>query len=177
MRRQFSSAVCVCLLTMACDRTPSLFVLPTARSGVSPTPSPTPDPAPAPPAPVPLPDVFAPFQSMEIAVGQTVNGRVPAPPTECVGFRGWPCHYFRFTAPSDGTLLVELTYKQDAQPAGQGVDVSIADPRGREAWADYFQPPVVRARASVTAGTVYQITLWYTFSGLEFELQTSLTPS
>ena len=82
---------------------------------------------------------------------------------------------FRLTAPSDGTMVVELNYKPNTQP-GQGVDVTIDDPLGRETWADYFQPPVVRARVSVTAGTVYQITLWYTFSGLEFELQTSLQP-
>ena len=120
-----------------------------------------------------MPRPFAPFEYTEITVGQPFTGLVAANPTECVGLGGWPCQYFRLTAPRDGTMVVELNYKPDTQPA-QGVDVSINDPLGRETWADYFQPPVVRARVSVTAGTVYQITLWYTFPGLEFELQTSL---
>ena len=164
MLKLFVSAFVLCLLTVACDKTTPLFVLPLAPTGGSSSP---------PPAPVPQPRPFAPFAYTEIAVGQAFNGQVNPDPPECVGLAGWPCQYFRMMASTDGTLVVELNYKPNTQP-GQGVDVSIDDPLGRATWADYFQPSVVRARVSVTAGTVYQITLWYTFSGLEFELETSL---
>jgi hypothetical protein len=166
MTKLLSSAVCLGLLTGACDKTTPLFVLPTARTGVSSTPA---------PAPAPQPRPFAPLEYTEIAVGQRFTGQVSAEPPECSGLPGWPCQYFRLTAPSDGTMVVELNYEPNTQPT-QGVDLSIFDPLGPETWADYFQPGIVRARASVTAGTVYQITLWYTFPGLKFELQASLPP-
>ena len=170
MTRLLSQAVCVCLLTVACEKATPDFVLPTAPSSA--TPAAAPAPAPAPP-----PGPFSPNEFTEITVGQPFTGQVPAEPPQCDGVPGWPCQYFRFTAPSDGTIVVELNYQPNTQPGGQGVDVSIYDLLGRrEAWADYFQPPVVRARLSVTAGNVYQISLWYTFPGLKFELQSSLQP-
>jgi hypothetical protein len=76
-------------------------------------------------------------------------------------------------------VTVELRYRPETQPTGffglQGVDVSVVDASGREVWADFFSPSgVTSARLDVTGGVIYQITLWYTYPMLEYELQTTL---
>ena len=135
----------------------------------APSPSPTPTPS------QPLPAV----EFREITIGQTVNGVVPPAVPECVGLPGWPCLYFRLVPPSDGRLTVELRYKPDTQPPGrgglQGLDVSVTSASGGEVWADVFNPDgVTSASLNVTADVIFQITLWYTFPGLQYELQTTL---
>ena len=114
----------------------------------------------------------------EIAVGQTVIGTVPELPTACVG-DPWPCVYFHVTAPTDGTLMVELSYKPETQPPGpfggqQTVDISIVDEFGHEVWADWSTATTTRARIAITAGRVYRLVLWYTYPRLEYELKTKL---
>ena len=77
-------------------------------------------------------------------VGERFIGRVSATPPDCLGFRDWPCQYLFLTAPADGMLTVELTYRQEQQP-GQGVDVTIVTSKGAEIWADR-SAPATRAR-------------------------------
>ena len=107
-----------------------------------------------------------------------MNGVVPASPQGCVEYPERPCVYFHLTAPTDGTLTVELNYNPETQPPGrlgyQGVDVSIVDEFGREAWADSFTTTMTRVRTSATAGRVYRIVLWYAYADLEYELTTRL---
>jgi hypothetical protein len=168
MRVLLWSAGCCSLLMTACNEPERSFRFPTGPTSTL-TATPTP-----PVAPPPRPQV----EFLTITVGETVSRRIDVPP-ECLGLAGWPCQYFRLTAPSDGRLTVELTYKPDTQPLGifpgpQGVDVSVAGPPAGEVWAQYFTATVTRATLPVTAGTVYEITLWYTFANLEYELHASL---
>jgi hypothetical protein len=79
---------------------------------------------------------------------------------------------------------VELTYKPETQPPGwhsryQPVDISVRDESGREreVGPDFVTPTVTRAALTVRAGRVYRIILWYSFSGLEYELHTTLGSS
>lgn len=156
-------------MTAACDGDASRrFILPTASTPV-PTSVPTePLPRPAPPR-RPLAEDYT-----SITVGEPVR-RVIEDPPECLEEPGWPCQYFRLVAPENGILTVELTYQPASQP-GQGVDLTVDDTVGRRTWAQYFAPPTVRVTAPVEADQLYQITLWYTFAKLDFELQTSLQP-
>jgi AMP-binding enzyme C-terminal domain len=174
--RSMCSCLGAALLLVACGGRERSFVLPTA-----PTSTVDPSPTPQPPAPIPptSPRPRAPTESdvNEISVGETFQARVSAEPPECVREPGWPCQYFRLTAPNDGTLTVALTYRPDTQPPGrggpQGVDVSAVG-NGLEVWADFFNATATRLSIRVTGGVAYEITLWYTFPNLEYELQTSL---
>jgi hypothetical protein len=172
-------AFAVCVFTLGCDSSNRVLSLPTSPSGgtsAAPVPTPTPAPTPTPiPQPRPLPSVAF----TEITVGQTVTSVVPTPAPPCAGEPQWPCQYFRFTAPSDGLVTVELRYRPETQPPGrfglQGVDISVVDASGREVWADFFSPSgVTGARVNVKEGVIYQITLWYTYPSLEYELETAL---
>lgn len=163
MSRSSAALVAFCLFVSACDQAPP--GIPGLPGGTSPTPVPQPQPSP-------------PVEFTEISVGQTVRGIVPALPTACVGGH-WPCVHFQVTAPIDGTLIVELSYKPETQPPGkfgghQAVDVSIVDEFGRETWADSSTPTATRASVAVTAGRVYRLVLWYTYADLEYELHTRL---
>jgi hypothetical protein len=163
-------AVCVC--TLGCEQSNRVFSNPTSPSGgtSAPAPAPTPNPQPG-----PLPSIAF----TEIRLGQTVTSVVPTPAPPCFDWPEWPCQYFRFTAPSDGRVTVELRYRPETQPPGrfgpqQSVDISVADASGREVWADFGGPDVTRARLDVKEGVIYQITLWYTYPDLAYELQTTL---
>ena len=98
--------------------------------------------------PVPTASDFTP-----IDVGQVVNRTIGESPTECLGLAGWPCQYFRLTAPSNGTLTIELRYIPETQPPGRGslqvVDVSIVG-QNLETWSDYRDP----ATMALAAGTI-----------------------
>jgi hypothetical protein len=98
----------------------------------------------------------------EIAAGELVRGRETADDPECVGLPGWRCQYFRFTAPRDGTLEVLLTYSARQQ----SLDISMWDHASGEWWH-----PI---RTRVTAHITYDLTVWYTTPGQEFELRLSL---
>ena len=105
--------------------------------------------SPSPPPP-PQPRPFPPVEFTEITVGQSVTGIVPASTLGCIGYPEWPCVYFHVTAPTDGTLTVELNYRPETQPPGkfgsQGVDVSIVDEFGGEMWpTPPHQPRLVPA--------------------------------
>ena len=148
MSRSSAALVAFCLFVSACDLGPKGFPRPPGGS------APTPVPAPSPP-PSPQPRPFPPVEFTEIAVGQTVIGTVPELPTACVG-DPWPCVYFHVTAPTDGTLMVELSYKPETQPPGpfggqQTVDISIVDEFGHEVWADWSTATTTRARIAITA--------------------------
>jgi len=71
-----------------------------------------------------------------------------------------------------------LRYRPETQPPGrfglQGVDISVGDASGFEVWANFGGPDVTRASLDVKKGVIYQITLWYTYERLEYELQTTL---
>jgi hypothetical protein len=143
MGKLLTTTICACLLTTACDDSRPRLQLPTAPTVSVSTPSP-PLPAP-PPASVPAPPGFsrplppAASDYVTIQLGEVVNRRVAVPP-ECLGLAGWPCQYFRLVPPADGNLRVELRYESATQP-GQGVDVTVTDPQGREVWAQEFNPP------------------------------------
>jgi hypothetical protein len=186
MVRNLSPLASICLVTMvACDdgRTsrPHL-VNPLAPSASTPAPAPAPPPpAPAPPPafapPPPLPREFPPFDITSIAVGDVIsrtNGEAP----ECLGEPSWPCLYFRVVAPGTGTLEVALSYAWGTQ-GNQGVDVTLREAgKSGELWAQSYSPTGPRWHTTLTApviaGRTYDITLWYTFPNLEYELRTSL---
>jgi hypothetical protein len=162
-------AFAVCVFTLGCEQSNRVFSNPTSPSGGTSAPA---------PAPTPTPPPLAPVEFTEITVGQTVTAIVPTPAPLCLG-DPWPCQYFRFTAPSDGRLTVELRYRPETQPPGrfglQGVDISVTDAAsGRGVWADFWSPEVTRAKLDVKEGVIYQITLWYTYPDLAYELQTTL---
>ena len=172
MSKSVGALVAFCVFMSACDQ--GARGIPRLPTGNFPTPVPAPPPPPPPPQPRPFP----PVEFTEITVGQTVTGMVPASPTGCVGNPEWPCVYFHTTAPTDGTLTVELNYRPETQPPGkfgsQGVDVSIVDEFGGEMWADSSTPTTTRASIGVRTGRVYRIVLWYAYADLEYELTTRL---
>ena len=166
MLSKFGAAlVAFCVFTSGCDKPSPEF--PTPTGAPAPTPAPSPQPRP-----------FPTVEFTEIAVGQTVTGVAPQSPPGCVAFPEWPCLYFQVTAPADGILTVELRYWPETQPPGrfgsQGVDISIVDEFGREAWADFATATVTRASIAATADRKYRIVLWYVYADLEYELQVTL---
>lgn len=158
MRTLARLAVCLGLLAAACG-----------EGGQVPT-----QPAAIPPLPVP-PFAFQP-QFTEIALGEVVNRRVTADAPECSPFDPWPCQHFRLTAPSDGNLEVAMTYSVQTQPY-QALDLSLVNSVGSQVWGSAGTVfPELRLIASVRTGAVYQITVWYTYPGVEFQIRTSLQP-
>jgi hypothetical protein len=170
MSRFIGALVCLGMFTSGCGDYSQGFSIPTSRSGGTSAPA---------PAPAPQPRPLPPVDFEEITLGQTATKVVPSSPPPCVGGPEWPCQYFRFTAPRDGRVTVELRYKPETQPPGrfgpQGVDISVLDSSsGGEVWADVGTADFTRARLDVKESVVYQITLWYTYPRLEYELQTTL---
>jgi hypothetical protein len=106
-----------------------------------------------------------------IRLGETVSRRVVNPPN-CVG-DPWPCQYFRLTTTGAGMLIADLTFDSVTQQ-GQGVDLTIEDASGRRVWAQDFTSRTTRVMARVADMTEIQITLWYTYDDLQFELRTAL---
>lgn len=125
----------------------------------------------------PPPRQFPPFDITTIAVGDIVT-RTNLDAPECLGFDKWPCLYFRIVPPSTGTLEVALSYVWGTQ-GDQGIDLSIREVGTfRDVWAQSFDSTGPRLRAVLTTavaeGKTYDITLWYTFPNLEYELRTAL---
>jgi hypothetical protein len=125
----------------------------------------------------PQPRQFPPFEITTIAVGDVISRtNIDAP--ECIRSDRWPCLYFRLVAPGTGTLEVTLTYIWGTQ-GSQSVDVSLREVGTfSDVWAQAFSETGLRRDAALSApvleGRTYDITLWYTFPNLEYELQTSL---
>jgi hypothetical protein len=161
-------ALACCVFTVGCDDGGRVLV--TRPGGLLREPV----PAPVPPQPAPFP----PVEFTKITVGEKVAGVVPTSPEGCVGNPEWPCVYFHVTPPTDGTLVVDLTYRPETQPMGrfglQGVDVSIVEESGGETWAQFSTPTTTNARARAKAGVVYRIILWYAYPDLEYVLETRL---
>ena len=159
MRKQLWSIASLALLATACGDV-GHPIFPTAPSQV-PAPSPTPAAA------FRFSDLYT-----RVSVGDVVTRRGRTDDSECVDLPGWDRHYFRITAPSDSTLDVLLKRVLETQP-NQPVDLSFADSDGRTSgWRTVGTQDWLRA--SVTAGRTHQITVRYTFPGVEFELRSSL---
>lgn len=157
---------CMMLLSTACSQqnpfSPTLAV---------PNSSSTPPPTPAPPR-LGFAEPFT-----ELTVGSTLHRRVgsAAENPECVDFPGWGCHYFRITPTRDGLIETHLTWVLATQP-NQVLDMSITDANGLSSWAnlDLNAGPLSVATLDAKAGHTYQVTIWYTFPGVEFDLQALL---
>ena len=118
-----------------------------------------------------------PFQEpyTQVTIGSTVQRKVDGSANpECIGVPGYGCQYFRITPDRDGMLDVELNWALETQP-GQTLDLSYESATG-QLWASYFPPTKGRFMTQVKAGETSQITVWYTFPGVEFTLQTALGP-
>lgn len=112
----------------------------------------------------------------QLIVGSTFQRTVDKSANpDCPEFPGFGCQYFRVTPDRDGELDVEVTWVAETQP-GQGLDLTLESANGGQVWADYF-PPKVYLTSHVKAGETSQITVWYTFPGLEFSVKTHLQPN
>ena len=110
----------------------------------------------------------------QLIIGSTFHGKVDKSANpEC--YPGFGCQYFRVTPDRDGLLDVEVTWVFETQP-NQGLDLTLESANGGQVWADYY-PPKVFLTSHVKAGETSQITVWYTFPGLEFSVQTHLHPN
>ena len=136
--------------------------------------------APTPVVPVttaPPPPVFR-FQEpyTELTIGSTIQRKVDQSSNpDCIGVPGFGCQYFRITPDRDGLLDVEVTWVLETQP-NQGLDLTLESTNGGQVWAD-FDPAKAYLTSRVKAGETSQITVWYTFPGLEFSVQTHLQPN
>lgn len=160
MHKQLLSITCLALLATACS----------TANPVSPTPQITI------PVVTPAPPPFAFVQSFtELTVGGKIHRKVGTGTgnPECVDLPGWGCHYFRITPASDGVLEVMLTWVLETQPS-QPLDLSSADSRGTSSWSTYGPGPKDVLSLPVKSGSTYQMTVWYTFPGVEFEISASL---
>lgn len=121
---------------------------------------------------VPPPPVsFAPLEFTSIEVGTLFQERVNNP-QECIDDLGWPCRYFRLSAPISGTLSVTVTSPRGTRGPG---DLTVSEV-GRRAytWAQFATENETRVTAPVVAGRSYDITMWYVTNGLDIELRTSV---
>ena len=169
---RWTVAICATSVTMlACTEDGRTFRLPTTPTTATPQ-TPT---SPPPPAARPVPPVASDFTRIE--VGQTIDRIIGDTPPECLEEPGWPCQYFRLTAPVSGTLTITLRYASDTQPPGrsgpQGVDATLEGRQGR-VWAQQWSPTSTILTATVTGGEEYQIVLWYTFPRLAYALTTTM---
>ena len=133
--------------------------------------------APTPVATAPPPPSVYMFQQpyTELTIGSTVHRKVDQSANpDCIGVPGFGCQYFRITPDRDGVLDVELTLVRETQP-NQGLDLTLESATGGQVWAD-FDPAKAYLTSRVKAGETSQITVWYTFPGAEFSLQTRLQP-
>jgi len=161
MHRILPAIGCIALLSTACSQASPVFPSPQITT-------PTISPAPA------APFAFAqPFTLLTI--GGQVHRKVGsgAENPDCVDFPGWGCHYFRITPSTDGVLEVVLTWLLESQPS-QPLDLSSTDSRGGTAWSNYGPGSRGALSIPVKAGSTYQMTVWYTFPGVEFEIGASL---
>jgi hypothetical protein len=153
-------------LLAACDGAARMSpISPTQAIPVATVPPPTPPPAPV---------FLEPYT--QLTVGSTFARTVDRSANpECIGVPGFGCQYFRIMPDRDGTLEVEVNWVIATQP-DQGLDLSLESARG-QVWADGFGNGQTSLRSFVKAGETSQITVWYTFPGVEFTLQTALQPS
>jgi hypothetical protein len=119
----------------------------------------------------PPPASFAPLEFTPIEIGAVFQERVDNP-QECIDDLGWPCRYFRLTAPASGTLTVTVTSPRGTRTPGD-LTVSEMDRMGYT-WAQFATENETRVTAPVVAGRSYDITLWYVTTGLDIELRTSV---
>ncbi len=161
MHRILPAIGCIALLSTACSHANPVFPSPSQVVALT---------APAPRAPFAFAQPFT-----ELTVGGNVHRKVGAGAQnpECVDFPGWGCHYFRVSPSSDGLLVVQLTWLLESQP-GQGLDLSSTDSSGGTIWSNYGPGPRDVLSIPVKAGSTYQMTVWYTFPGVEFEIGASL---
>ena len=159
-------AIASAALVAACG---DAWMSPTSPTLVTPVATAAPFPNP------PLPPVFLqPFT--ELVAGSTIQRKVDGGSNpDCPGFPGFGCQYFRITPDRDGTLAIELTWVLETQP-GQRLDVSHESAAGYRD-GDFHPPATERLTSRVKAGEMSQITVWYTFPGVEFSLRTSLQPN
>lgn len=157
------SVITCAALVAACSDIPR-------RSPLAPTPVVAISTPPPPPPPLVYGEPYS-----ELTIGTTILRTVDRD-SNPVCFPGFGCQYFRVTPTQDGELEIDLTWKPETQPS-QSLDLSHRSATG-EQWADY--PTAVAATAHLTsrvkAGETSEITVWYTFPGLEFTLQTRLLP-
>ena len=84
--------------------------------------------------------------------------------------------YFRITPDRDGMLDVEVTWVPETQP-NQGLDLTLESSTTGQVWAWVFGASATSLKTRVKAGETAQITVWYTFPGIEFSLRTLLEPN
>ena len=126
-------------------------------------------PGPGIPHGVPLPRAFIePFTMIGVGDVLTVTEAGDDPP--CEELPGWHCLFFRITPPADGQLEVTVTFSPRSQP----LDVSFVGHLGAATWGDIASANVMGVRASVKRDEAYQITIWYTTAGEQFELRSAL---
>jgi hypothetical protein len=161
MHKTFLAIGCVAFVSIGCSQSNPIVPSPQIS---------TPAPVPAPPTAFAFAQPFT-----ELPVGATIHRQVKTfeENSECVDLAGWGCHYFRVTPPRNGQLVVLLTWLRESQP-NQPLDLSITDSNGATAWADYGPGASGLLRIPVKADRTYQLTVWYTFRGVEFEIGTSL---
>lgn len=153
-----------CVITAACEGSnptaPSRVTIANALPSVS--------------APLPQP-FMQPFTDLQIGstFGRTVSS--DANP-ECPGLPGWGCQFFRVTPGADGLLTVAVDWVVETQP-NQGLDLSLESTDGASYWADMPHFGELDVQGHVRAGQTYQITVWYTFPGVTFEVITSMDKS
>jgi hypothetical protein len=142
----------------------------TSRSPMTPV---APTPVSATPIPAPVAAEFIAIEVNEVVRRTAIN------PPLCVGEPAWPCQYFRITAPSTGYLEISLIFDSSTQ-GKQGVDISARDLLAGGGidpyWAEFGNSTQTRLMLPMTAGRTYQITLWYTYEKLQYELRASLKP-
>jgi hypothetical protein len=146
-------------------------------SPLSPTALPSPPNVPV-ATPPPPPGVYV-FQQpyTEMTIGTTVQRTVDRSANpDCVGVPGYGCQYFRITPESDGVLNLDLTWVLETQPH-QVLDLTLESGTTGQVWADFFEASATYLTTRVKAGETAQITVWYTFPGIEFSLQSVLHPN
>ena len=153
-----------CVITTACE----------GANPMAPSPVTTGNPLPPVSAPPPGPPVAFLQPFTELQVGSTLGRTVLSDANpDCPGLPGWGCQFFRVTPMADGLLTVAVDWEVETQPH-QGLDLSIEYADGNSHWADMPYPGVLDVQGRVQAGRTDQITVWYTFPGVTFELTTSM---
>ena len=139
--------------------------------------------APTPVVAVATPPTVYPFQYpfqepfTELSVGSSIQRKVDeAANPECLGVPGFGCQYFRIMPDREGMLDVEVKWVPETQP-NQGLDLSIESSASGQVWANISGVARTLLSTRVKAGETSQITVWYTFPGLEFSLQAVLRPN
>ncbi len=135
----------------------------------------TPVPVATPPSPPPVFRFEEPYT--QLIIGSTFQRTVDKSANpDCIGVPGFGCQYFRVTPDRDGVLDVVVTWVRETQP-NQGLDLTLESLTTGQVWADIFGGASTNLRSRVKAGETLQITVWYTFPGIEFSLRTQLEPN